>query len=286
MKMRYEKRAVASSLSWIVVVLVGAAILFLAIFFAGKIGDVGEFKGNIDIANYLDGVFGSFGSSGAVASVTSKEVDVPGSVLVDFDCKEIIVGTADEEAVKRHENLIFGKDAVYKEMNVFSKAFKMPFRVADLVYVYAGKVCFIGFPDEYWSVLAELNDKFVGSVEKCGRVSCCSRESEKVMFLSLEDEKVSKELVLGKIFSDSELFECNVKELGRRIVLLSQIYEKKAGYLQGREDCSYTVIKWKLVELRGIALRMEKGELVFEVLNSVASELEYLNGVLRCSHVF
>ena len=138
-----------------------------------------------------------------------------------------------------------------REFSVFSKPFNMPFKVADLIFVWSEEYCFINPSTEILEELEALNPKNINITTS---VAECSKQSKKVCFtssgcdidVSVSSKSVKKgkqvvyyedSLIYGAIFADPDIYECQVKRLLKRSSELSLLYIAKSESLAPR-GCS------------------------------------------------
>lgn len=141
-----------------------------------------------------------------------------------------------------------------KEMHVFSKPFFSGFKVTDLLMISAEDYCFVSPPEFVKEDIAEsLNFRSLNVSEN---IEDCLPESKKVCFGSfagcdIKIESISEfetgvvrkkgaeedgiyyagNLIYAAIFSDSRIYECNIKRLGSKISETAKIYNQKAEFV-------------------------------------------------------
>ncbi len=146
-----------------------------------------------------------------------------------------------------------------RNMIVLSKQFRMPFKVADLIFIWSAndKYCFVGaIPSDFENEIKELNLENV----EINRTDCANG-GKKVCFgpvanagcnitVNLAAKAVTKDrrtiyytdefdysLLYGAIFADSVIYECQVRRLMHRASELDLLYLDKTDYLSTR-GCS------------------------------------------------
>lgn len=172
---------------------------------------------------YSDGVFGSQGIQTTEKSFGKwTETDL----TVEFQNKYIF-----------SENYAEGKN-----FYIFSKPFEFPFKVADLVYLTsASKIyCFNDAPEAVERELDFLNQENIktencteGDVEICfgSEIDCEVNVDYELGKVNKNEEGVffeSNALMYAAIFSDKEIYECQLKRLMKRVEQLSLLYGEKA----------------------------------------------------------
>ena len=159
--------------------------------------------------------------------------------------KEKVKGKWTESGVRisfEDKYLFFPQEIEAKKLNIFSKTFEFPFKISNLMYFSNAeeKYCFIDLPRESERELKNLNQENL-------EFDDCSESSVKVCFdggsncdikVSLSAKEVVKNnerfyfegdaLMYAAIFSDKQIYECQLKRLMKRVEVLSTIYEKKA----------------------------------------------------------
>jgi len=267
MKIRKDKSGIEFSFTWLFAIIVGAVILVLAIYAATKIIGSGQSETTAAAAkeigvllnpletSFQDDVstslsiaadtriyntcddFGSFGSQGISTAQKSFGKFSEPSVEVSFPNKYIFSGEFEEG----------------KQFYIFSKPFDFPFKVADVIYLSSAnkKYCFIDAPDEIEEELEELGQGNLligncsassGMTRVCfGPASGCNINVEyNAGYVRKNSTRLYFEtdaLMYAAIFSDKNIYECQIKRLMMRAEELASIYEKKANLLS-QKDCN------------------------------------------------
>ena len=156
---------------------------------------------------------------------------------------------------------LFSKNTLEgKEIFVFAKPFKMPFKVADLLFAWTDQYCFVNPPNGIEEDITSLN---LPRINITTSPSLCSSNSEIVCFSSATEEcsiKVFQDskrirkngldlyyedntvnfgenpnaLIYGAIFADPGIYECQVNRLLARTSELSNVYIDKTEFLSSR----------------------------------------------------
>lgn len=264
-----NKKAFEFSFNWIFALIVGAAIIFLAIFTISQLIKTDSIKQDTELGKELGIILIPL----EVSFEESKldRISMPSESRLFNECKtsgaygsqEISVATKslNDEWQKPGFQSAFKNKYLFSEKVIegenyytFSKPFEMPFKVANLIYLWPDTktYCFINPPKEIEEELKPINNIIIDS---------CSQDSIKVCFtssgcdidISLDasgkikgslkkkaNERVyfdSTSLLYAAIFSDSEIYECHLKRLMKRTSELSWIYYSKAIYLS-QKGCS------------------------------------------------
>jgi len=293
--------------SWIFAVIIGIVILFLAFYFVGsKITrqDTQEATGTV---NSLDILFNPFSYLGAMGAVTSKPIGLSKESSFTFDCDSVDLGSNTislDTGVSRavYDKYIFADNFRAKTIQTLSKSFEMPWRIADLIYVFTGDYCFVNVPLDLENELSKLeinNLQIAESLSECQENSTivCFGSSCQIKVVSTSGnyyqgyvEKNGEDLyfsgdnyalLLGAIFSrDKAYYDCNVQRLAYRLGLEIQVYEKKKEELI-QDGC---VININLDTLKQVdaALKSRVNQNSINGLYNEAKNIENLNYNSEC----
>ncbi|MEK6840947.1 MAG: hypothetical protein AABX79_03260 [Nanoarchaeota archaeon] len=149
-----------------------------------------------------------------------------------------------------YNKYIFSNKSVQgKNFYIFSKPFKFPFKVTDLIFLTSAeeKYCFIDSPEKIQEELTSLNQANLFT-ENCpsGGINVCfeSSSGECDISIDLNDKSVKKNdgkvyfetdaLMYAAVFADKEIYECQVQRLMKRLKWLSLIYNDKEAVLSER----------------------------------------------------
>jgi len=266
-KKRQDKRGIQISFAWLFAIVVGAFILFLAIYAVTKITDTGRdvvgAKGAAEIGVLLNPLETGF------EEARSTLMSVPADTRIHNRCDETgefgrqTIRVSQKSFGKWSETDIdvgFSNKYIFSEADVegrsfylFSKQFEFPFKVSDVICMTssADNYCFVKAPDKIANEIANLNqgnlniDNKTGSCPS-GSVMVCFEQTGcdvDVSYLRGEVTKndttlffVNDALMYGAIFSDTKTYECQVKRLMKRAGNLALLYDEKASFLVG-EGC-------------------------------------------------
>ena len=256
--MRINKKGFEFSFAWLFAILVGAVILFLAIYAVTKIIDTGgeasSAKTGKEIGVLLNPLETGFESGKTTELIMPVETIIYNECNPNGNFGKQIVRISQKNFGKWSETninvgfsnkYIFSKeDTEGKNFFIFSKPFEFPFKVSDLIYLTSSEdnYCFIDAPDE---IKEEINE----SGQENLHTENCPEEGIKICFSSSEPEceiKVSylqehgsverqgeivyfetDALMYGAIFSEPEIYECQIKRLMKRESELINIYNEK-----------------------------------------------------------
>ncbi|MEK6855140.1 MAG: hypothetical protein AABX73_02875 [Nanoarchaeota archaeon] len=204
-----------------------------------------------------------------------------------------------------------------KEFYALSKQFGFPFKIADLIIVWSDKenYCFVSPPQEIEEDIKEITqDNIIKNLISVNSEAECSQDSIKVCFretgcsidVSLGSKSVTKNgktvyyaesfgkeeekysLLYASIFSEQEIYECQIKRLAKRASEIASLNKEKSLYLTSKGCSSSPILPSALTEY------IAKTQLVISAKNSLelktqlnalgssADSLKNKNDQLRC----
>jgi len=260
MKLKSLNRAQVE-FGWLFALIIGAVIIFLAIFLAGKIFKTGTYLTETEILRNLDIILNPFTSVGSIASLTlSKPIDMPFMTEISVDClldpagqkimlSQIENGKKSEPVSYTIKNkYIFSeKNFTKKEFWVFSKPLELPWRVDDLIYLVSDEYCFVNPPANIGKELTIINASVI-TVDDCkdnaikvcfnGETSCGISVDYHTGAISYgtvrKSSFASDALMYAAIFSDNSIYTCNVKRLLSRSAVQTNIFLGQAETLNDK----------------------------------------------------
>ncbi len=260
--------------AWMFAIIVGGAILFLAIYGALQTGDTKRFQSDTESAKsisiltdplqagFSEGSFGkiSFPKETRINNVCFSEGEGKG-----FGENQLSVSTrsniGDEwnlpgAATSIQNKYIFSDEKnTGEEYYVFSKPFYLPYKVSDLVFITPKKYCFFDSPDKVLEDLEGLNIPNIQlateSEEGCtikdpinvcfkGGPDCdinvygTGQYNEGTVEKSGESQRFTGNLMYAAIFSEKENYECNVERLFYRSGKIAEGLIQKADLMDIR----------------------------------------------------
>jgi len=300
-----SKKAIQLPFAWIFASLVGAFILFLAIYISIKVIDTGNNGVDLKTGTEIGIILNPLETSLTDGQKTSFSLPVETRIYIScsekntFGLQNIQISqmsfkkwTDTNSRVSFENKYIFSRNySEGKTFYLFSKPLEMPFKVADLFYLTSSKekYCFIDAPENIKEELESLGQENIATKN-------CSAQSINICF-SLKDncdigvdyagkvvvKKLDRlyfegdALMYAAIFSDKSLYDCQLKRLMQRIEQLSGLYRDKAS-LVSKEDCNSNL---DLVALAGLARNFEnQGDLV--AINMLAEEIKQNNEIADC----
>ena len=266
-----NKQAFEIGFNLIFGIVVGAVIIFFAIYAATKLIKTSVEVQSTELGKELGIILNPIET--AFETGKSDKITFPAETRIFNDCK--LTGTFGTQEISTaskslngewqkpsfpssfknkylfSENVLEGKNYF-----VFSKPFEMPFKIASLIYIWDENqaYCFIDAPREIESDVVDLNLNNIF-------IENCTEESKKVCFstsgcdidVSLDisgkirgslkkksQDRVYFEdssLLYAAIFSDTNIYECQLKRLMKRTSELSSLYYAKTIFLS-QKNCN------------------------------------------------
>ena len=288
------------SFQWIFSIIVGISVLFLAIYAASMFFDLGIFQHSTEsaarISVLLDPLETSYDYSDNKLSFATE------ARLYNSCSNDGYFGTQDFQVQEKTFGSKWGKmsDKVsVRNKYVFSNSleqgkifyvsgisFSYPFKVTDLIILHTRPYCFEGTDDDIRNSLALLDEsKFNVRFENCSNdknyVQVCSGSSgcdvnivgdETGGYVEKDNKRLyyANRLIYAAIFSDSDVYECQIARIAKKIANLCKVYEQKTEFTSLRvSECS-TDINIKLAALRTTALAVSQSS---DVSNDFITEL-------------
>ncbi|MBW6442440.1 hypothetical protein K0A97_01495 [Patescibacteria group bacterium] len=287
-----NKKGIEISFSWLFAIIVGAFIIFLAIYGSIRVLNMGReltsAETSAEIGVLLNPLETGFESGRVTLLKMPKETRIQNRCESEgsFGRQGIVVSQksfgewakADIDVGFFNKYLFSDYNLEGKEFYIFSKPFEFPFKVSDIVYITSSedKYCFIestSFPDR---IKEELNDLNQGNIyigrENCpeGSINVCFNSYNpsmncdiKVDYGGKTVEKdnelmyfITDSLMYGAIFSEPLIYECQIKRLMKRAEKLSGLYQNKLNRLI-QEGC---FINFELSSFSSMLSNIESSE--------------------------
>jgi len=246
------------SFSWFFAVLVGIMILSLAIFAVTKIIKVGQTAQDVKVGKEIGILLNPLETSFEVGKTTSLSLPVETRIFnkcsnngifgkQSFQISQMSLNkwTQTDLNVSFVNKYVFSNGFVEgKKFYLFSKPFDMPFKIADLIFITSvnDEYCFVNPPEEISDELLALNqgnllvnncsDK---SIRVCfGGGNCDISVNYNLNYVTKGSQKFYFEgdaLMYAAVFSDKDVYECQLKRLMQRGEQLSLLYKNKATFV-------------------------------------------------------
>ncbi len=265
-----QKKAFEMSFNTMFAIIAGIIIIFLAIYGVTKLMSSGKQTRYTETGAQVVALLDPFQAglnSGSYSKLNFKKQS-----QIYFDCsvyplpfgKQTLAFSQEDIGIPEKGNAISFRDKYVfaaskvegKELHVFSKSFDLGFKVADLLFISSEKYCFKMTPNRIKDELVKLNienikfdncDETMKEVCFSGSISCdiniygsCNSENciddYETGFVLKGNDKLyyAGNLVYGAIFSDSKIYECNVKRLMKRASELSYVYIDKINVVEAK----------------------------------------------------
>ncbi len=255
------KKGLEMSFGWLFGIIVGAIILFLAIFAVTKLINTEQTEQDVkagkEIGVLLNPLETGFESSSSTRLTMPAETRIYakceeygnfGRQVIQISQKNFNKWTKTDLDVGFENKYIFSEEAVEgKEFYVFSKPFEFPFKVSDLIYLTSTKrkYCFSDAPNE---IKQELNNtgqpNFVFQNCESNDVKICFSSGDCDINVNYQAGFVEKSgkrmyfegnaLMYAAIFSKPDIYECQVGRLMKRLSELAIIYHGKAMFISDK----------------------------------------------------
>lgn len=289
-----NKKGFQISFAWLFAIIAGGFILFLAIYGVTRIMDTGgeitSAKTGTELRVLLNPLETGFESGRTVLLTMPVETRIHnkyslygnfGAQIIQIDQKSYGKWSQTEIDVRFPNKYIFSDSIIEgKKFFIFSKPFKFPFKVADVIYLTSSEknYCFIDAPERIEDELSDLNQKNL-------LVENCPAESVKICFDTVAFQEcdinvnenlgsVKKQgnivyyetdaLMYAAIFSDRNVYEYQVKRLMKRANELLLLYDTKAVLLSD-QGCPQDV---NLFVFRSIVNNIQDSEDLMGVANA------------------
>jgi hypothetical protein len=313
-KRGFNKKGFEMSFAWIFSLIVGAVIIFIAIFVAMNLVSVGQKEVDVktvqSVINSIDGLqtTGQQAAINEIRLVTQSRIYLRCEESGDFGKNRMSVAqkssfkdewTDSSGFIEATANqYIFAEDEIEGDkIYTLSLPFEMPFKIADIIILHTKEYCFVSPPRKIEDTIRGLSGGEVKSLQVVNNIGNCNEGSVKVCF---NDEKncnisaniscegnnewcsgivnktyVAGNLIYARIFSSSQNYNCGEKRLLMRTEKLADMYIQKSAMRQG--DCPTASLIGYLESLKEEA---KQGSLSGVWAN--AEELDKKNKELQC----
>ena len=313
-----NKKAFEMSFAWIFSIIVGALILFIAIYATSKFISTRRFEIDTQtaakLAILIDPLETSIEAGKSSVINFNKETRIYNSCSSSGNFGRHLISLSSKSGIGKdwlepgagipiNNKYIFSEDVEQgKEFSVFSMPFEMPFKVSDLIFISGKKYCFIRSPNKIKDDIQSLNLK---NIELVDLNSNCSQTAEKVCFnpgpecdIEVYSNDLSEEyntgqvvknsrtmyftgpLIYGAIFSSPEVYECNTKRLMLRLKNLGEVYQDKIRIIE-KKGCNSN-LEGNLNLLTNLARNLDSSQKLF-LVQEKADEIKKINeGVTVC----
>lgn len=251
-----NKKAFEFSFAWLFAILIGACILFFAIYAVTKFADSGRTESDLKLGEGIGIILNPLEMGLETGRIT--HFSVPAETRINNDCKtsgefgEQVIGVSQKTMNKwssSQETINYNKyifsDYVLegRKFHIFVKQFSPLFKVNDFIFLIPdGKqYCFRDAPPEIKSEIELYNKSILvtenckpNSIKVCFSGSCdiivnmnqktITKNSGTVYFIG--DDR-NNEFLFAGIFAEKELYECQMRRTMKRLGVLSKIHQDK-----------------------------------------------------------
>jgi hypothetical protein len=267
--LKSQRGALDISFGLIFAILAGIFILALAIFAATKLKGIETFtkegETSMTIGILTNPLESSFESAKRVVIISPARMRIYNSCETDetfgnqvIETSQLTYGTWAEPELKNklQNRYMFSENPVEsKKFYIFSEPFELPFKIGDLMYITSSEkaYCFMDASNEVEKDLKAINQANIFlDYEGCpeGSIKICFLNSPdcdiKVNYNSgsgyvIKDSKrmyfEGNALMYAAILSDQKEYECQVKRLINRTIILNEIYLHKNNRMSGDLSC-------------------------------------------------
>jgi hypothetical protein len=299
------------SFAWLFAIIVGAFILFLAIYAATKV--IGTEQTALDASSAREiGILLNPLETGFEEGKKSS-ITLPQETRIYNRCSSD--GVFGRQVIKVSQNT-FGKwtdtdinvgfsnkyvfSGDYEEgrtFYLFSKPFGFPFKVTDVIYLTSSKneYCFINAPESVNEELLDLGQENM-ALENCGvdsvKVCFSSQGSGESCDVVVDYSRgiveknrsrmyfYSDSLMYAAIFSDKSIYECQLKRIMQRANEISLLYADKAE-LVSLEQCNSN-LNPELLSLANLENSFKGSEDLNNFMIRLSEDIEKKNGLTEC----
>jgi len=247
------------SFAWLFAIIVGAFILFLAIFASTKIIHLGTYEIDTKTAKTLGGLLNPLETSFETGKITSLTLPTEtriynkcnnrgnfGRQIIQISQKSFNKWPEPSGPVGFSNKYIFSDNIIEgKKFYLFSKPFDFPFKVSDLIYITSSQknYCFLDAPENIKEEISDLGQEnlFVDTCSENSIKVCFSSGTNCNVFVNYNRRNIQKDgeilyfegdaLMYAGIFADKEIYECQLKRLMQRIDQLALLYRDKAVFV-------------------------------------------------------
>lgn len=313
---RMNKRGFEMSFALVFSIIVGAVVIFLAIFATTRLIDTSRTQQDSEIGKEI-GILLTPVETGLEEARTAEITTVVDTRIINdcsklsgeiFGKQEISVSTRSGIGKEWSNNgvpssfynkyLFSGDVSEGKEFRIFVKPLEMPFKIADLIFLYSEneEFCFVKAPREVEDDVLDLELK---GIEIVSNLRECSSKSKKVCFtesgcdidVDLNGKSVKKlgrtetvfyesGLLYGAIFSSPRNYECQTERLMARASEIASLNTGKSAFLSSRGCRSERLIP-SLGQYSEMAREIDSS-LDLRAIEALSEEIRRENDRLNC----
>jgi len=307
-----SKRSFEFNFAWLFAILVGAIILFLAIYFAVRWVGTGTYQVSTITMKQLSIIFEPL--EVGLASGKSSLAVLKEETRIYDKCEEQgnfgkqkfsgagkIFGNKWSKPgaeISVPNKYIFSNGTEQgKIVYFFSKPFEMPWKVSEIIFLTTEKYCFVNAPEFVVDEVSGLNlgnirfENCSNEIKVCFSSSGCEIEVSPSCLQDCDEQEeysygfVNKKgenmffvgsLMYAGIFSNKDIYECNVKRLMKRLEKQALLFNNEINFLTGK--CGNPS---NFIQLSSLARSLKSSRDLLLVYN-IAKEVEKQNEASEC----
>jgi len=298
-----KRGALEFSFAWIFAIIAGAFILFLAIYgitkFTGTQQAAQTAETSKQIGVLLDPLETSFETgksavitTGAKTIIYNKCSNVGSFGTQSIQTAQEINGKFSDTSTSvgfKNKYIFSEKEVRGKKFYLFSKPFEFPFKIADLIIITSADktYCFENAPRDIENEIGQLNQSNFKTLNCASKdIRICFDSSENCdINVNTHTKSVEKNnqisyyegdaLMYSAIFSDNEIYNCQIQRLMKRTYELSAIYAEKERTLSQTAQCGLELNSY-LNTYENLAKNLENSEDLY-VMANIGGTLSTLN---------
>jgi hypothetical protein len=260
--------------AWIFSVIVGAIILFLTFFFLSQYAkQVEKPTRQITIASGLNLLLEPFSAISNIAEVRAEILEIPKDYYIEIGCERnyntIKARKIEEKYFEISEKVldkyIFSKpfnSKKNKKFIVYSVPIEIPFHVGNAIIIVTNETCLADLPykkSDLENTLAELEE--IVKEEKIPKINFSCRDENRYNakngYGNMAGKYWIRSMVSAAVFSDKDLYDCNLNRILDRAIRIAELLEKKA-QIASQYGCNYGNIMRILEEYKENAENFKK----------------------------
>ncbi len=314
-----NRKGVDFTFSWIFAIIAGAAILGAAIYITTQLLDSSDLQRDTLVAGEVANLLNPLGTNlednrySVINFATDTRVYNECSNQGPFGAQRLSTASKtrnewSDESVQKivYDKYLFSRrveETQNKEIHIMVNPLVAPFKIGDVMSLYGARYCFVNPSDSVEDLINDLSadGKQDIGINITSSENNCPVNSTKVCFnkigceinVNTQAEVVSKNgkdmyyegdsLMLAAIFSDYDIYECQISRLMKRASELAVVYSKKAIYLEG-SGCSNNLIS----DLQSfiLATNISSSRDFARLVMPLAEDLERRNNELGSCKVF
>lgn len=297
--------------AWLFAIIVGAFILFLAIFATVKITKTEQIALDASTAKEIGVLLNPLETGFETGKTTSMVLpsetriynrcdlredepeDYFGRQIIKLSQKSFGEWTQTDVDIGFTNKYVFSEGYVEgRKFYLFSKPFDFPFKVSDLIYLTSANknYCFDNPPSKIENEIKNLNqgnlfteDCPKDSVKVCFSGSCDIKVSEGTFIVEKNGKKLhfyGDTLMYAAIFSEPEVYDCQLKRVMQRAEQLLEIYNEKEILISG-QGCNSNMAS-DLNSLKSSLISFKESTGLNDALIKKVEDIQNKNERLRC----